>query len=108
MPNDLPTGLWVESQCAVLNAAGTAYYITQKGNHGSGVIMLKLLGRAGGCKLLIQQRDLDGDLGWVNALDEEIIAESKADEYIHRTINRDPDIWVIEIETTDMNNPFEG
>ena len=49
---------------------------------------------------------MDGNLGWVDALGKEIIAETDADEYIQRAITRDPDLWVVEIENTTTKNPF--
>lgn len=108
MGDTLPTALLVEATLKPLNDNGIFYYITNKGNHASGVILLKLNGLDKGCKLLIQERDWDGNLGWANVLDEEVLEEQKADDYIRRAIDRDPDLWVIEIEDQDMNNPFEG
>lgn len=104
----LPTGLWVEAVLRPLNERGIFYYIINKGNHASGVVMVKLNGLDNGCSLLIQQRDLDGNLGWMHALDEENLEEQKADAYIQRAIERDPDLWVIEVEDPERQNPFEG
>ncbi len=104
----LPTALLVDATLRPLNGRGIFYYITNKGNHASGIIMLKLNSLGQGCTLLIQQRDLDGNLGWTHALGEENVEEAKADEYITRSIARDPDLWVIEIEDPQRHNPFEG
>lgn len=104
----LPVHLWIDAQLRPLNSRGVFYYIQQRGEQNSGVILLKLNGLGGECKLLIQQRDLDGKLGWMNALNKDIVSESDADAYIQRSILRDPDLWVIEIEDKEMNNPFEG
>lgn len=105
----LPTGLWVEAECAKLNAAGQGYYIAQRGNYGSGVVMVKIydimLRQA---MLYVQQRDLDGVLGWVRALGAEPLAEGEVDRYIQRALSFDPDLWVIEIEAKTLDNPFEG
>jgi hypothetical protein len=38
----------------------------------------------------------------------EEIAESEIDAYIRRSIERDPDVWAIEIEDKEMSNPFGG
>ena len=46
-------------------------------------------------------------MGWVNALDKESLEERAADEYIQRSKARDPDLWVIEIEQDNLDNPFE-
>lgn len=104
----LPVHLWIDAQLRPLNDRGVFYYIQQRGECNSGVILLKLNGLNGECKLIIQQRDLDGDLGWMNALNKDIVSESDADAYIQRSVSRDPDLWVIEIEDKEMTNPFEG
>ncbi len=53
-------------------------------------------------------RDMDGKLGWMPALKGELVPEPEADEYIQRAVQRDPDLWVVEIETRDGSHPFEG
>lgn len=104
----LPVHLWVDAQLAPLNARGIFYYIHQKGEQNSGVVMVKLNGLKGQCRLLIQQRDFEGQLGWMNAMNKDHLDERDVDQYIQRAINRDPDMWVIEIEDPEMVNPFEG
>lgn len=104
----LPVHLWIDAQLKPLNDRGVFYYIQQRGEKNSGIILLKLNGLQGQCKLLVQQRDLDGDLGWMNALQKEQVEEADADAYIRRAIGRDPDLWVIEVEDAEMQNPFEG
>ncbi len=78
----LPVHLWIDAQLAPLNAKGVFYYIQQRGEKNSGVILLKLNGLGGECKLLIQQRDLDGDMGWMNALRKDMVDERDVDAYI--------------------------
>ena len=104
----LPVHIWVEAQLKPLNDKGVFYYIHQRGERNTGTILLKLNGLNGECRVLIQQRDLDGVLGWMNAIGKERVEEAPADQYIQRAITRDPDLWVIEIEDLEMENPFEG
>jgi len=69
--------------------------------------MLKINSLLGKVKLIIQERDFMTDqMKWVAALQEDIIEEKDADAFITRAIDRDPDLWVIEIEDKDMQNPF--
>lgn len=104
----LPVHLWIDAQLTPLAGRGIYYYIQQRGERNSGIILLKLNGLSGRCRLLIQQRDIDGVLGWMNALGQEEVEEKAADAYIQRSMSRDPDLWVIEIEDRAMDNPFEG
>lgn len=104
----LPVHLWIDAQLAPLSGRGIYYYILQRGEKNSGVILLKLSGLQGQCRLMIQQRGFDGVMGWMDAMGKELVEDGDADAYIQRAILRDPDLWVIEIEDRDMNNPFEG
>jgi hypothetical protein len=104
----LPTSLWVEAHLRRLGQEAVSYYIVNKGAYAAGMVLLKLFAPGQGCKVLVQQRDIDGNLGWMNALEHEIVEETKADDYIRRAVLRDPDVWVIEIEDKEMKNPFEG
>lgn len=107
MSDRLPTAVWVEAHLKNLTANAVFYHFIQKGNHSSGVVMLKLNGLRGQVKLIMQERNfMTDEIGWINTLDKEIVEESEADAYIARAISRDPDLWVIEIENTEMNNPF--
>lgn len=104
----LPTGLWIEAQLRHLGEKGIPYYIANKGAYASGTVLLKLNTLQNGCLLLLQVRDMSGILGWMNALKTERVAEAEADAYIRRAVDRDPDVWVIEIEDRTGTNPFEG
>lgn len=103
----IATHLIIEAKIRELSAQGVGVYVIHRGEKMDGLILLKLSDTAGQCKLLTQQRNLDGVLGWVNIFNEEIIDEQKGDEYIARAMSRDPDLWVVEIETRTLENPFE-
>lgn len=105
----LPSGLWVEAECAKLNARGQGYYISHTGNYASGVIMVKVYDITQRlATLYVQQRNLDGQLGWVYALGADPLMEGEVDSYIQRALSIDPDQWVIEIEAENLDNPFDG
>ena len=104
----LPTGIWMEAHLRRLNGEGVSYYIVNKGAYASGTVLVKIIGSNDECVLMSQQRDMDGNLGWMHVLGQETVEETDADSYIRRSITRDPDVWIIEIEDKSMTNPFEG
>ena len=81
--------------------------VIHKGEKMGGTVMLKIYQAGVGCRLLSQMRDLDGKLSWYPAHKEEIIEEREADERIRRAVDRDPDLWVIEMETQDGTIPLD-
>ncbi len=108
MSDRLPTALYVDAHLKTLTAQAKFYHFIQKGNHSSGIVMLKLNGLVGKVKLIIQERDFMTDkMTWVSAMQDEIVDETDADSYIERALSRDPDLWVIEIEDKEMQNPFD-
>ena len=107
--DQIPTALWIDAQLRSWAANGGAYYIVHKGAYSSGTILLKINTlSAGGCLLQQQQRDLNGDLGWMTLFKGSAVPETQADEYIRIAVDRDPDLWVIEVEDKERRNPFEG
>ncbi|MBU0797396.1 MAG: DUF1491 family protein, partial [Alphaproteobacteria bacterium] len=46
--------------------------------------------------------------GWLAAFDGDWTEEEKVDSYIERAVQRDPDLWVIEVESRSGEHPFPG
>jgi hypothetical protein len=64
-------------------------------------------GAAEGCSVLTQARGQDGELLWMRASGPVPVAEADADAYITRQRQRDPDIWVVEIEHREAGNVLD-
>ena len=103
----LPTHLYVQSHLWRCSAEGIPVYVLRKGERESGMIVLKVT-QPGGSRLYSQSRDLDGRLGWLAALGGGLVDEPTAAAYVDRQVKRDPDVWVIEVESRDGSHPFEG
>lgn len=104
----MPTSVWVQAGLALCSSRGVPAAVLRKGDPHTGIVLLKVATLDGTCRLLTQQRDIDGILAWVDALpNSSRPAESDADAYIERAGSRDPDLWVIELEDRDARNPFE-
>ena len=80
-----------------LAAIGVA--MTARGDPDAGAILLKLIDRDAGCTVLAQARRPDGTAVWLRATGPQPVAETEADAYIARQRGRDPDLWVLEIES---------
>lgn len=107
----LPLSLWLEGHLRRLNQTGQAYYILHRGAYDGAAVLLKINLLNGTSKLLTLMRSLthnDTDqLFWSPVLREEIMSEDPITSYITRAIQRDPDVWVVEIEDRHGRNPFE-
>lgn len=104
----LPAALWIDAHLRRLTLAAVPYYVINRGAYAAGTVMLKINMLENGCRLLQQQRGLDGKLGWMALFRGEAVAEKEADGHIARAVARDPDLWVIEVEDRTGANPFEG
>jgi hypothetical protein len=74
--------------------------VTARGDPDAGAILVKLCGREAQALVLSQTRRPDGSLAWLKATGAALVAECEADAYIARQRQRDPDLWVVEVETT--------
>ncbi len=104
----LPTELWVQAHLRRWSVDAMPAALLRRGEPERGTVLLKLNQIEAGCRILTQARDLDGRLGWLAALGGKLVAEAEADAYITRAIERDPDLWVIEIEDRNGRHPFDG
>ena len=98
----IPTYLWVEAEVRRLSGEGFGVYVASRGDRAGGMVLQKISDMAGNCRLRGQQRDLLGRLVWIDILQDEIVPENEADAYIRRAVERDPDLWVVEIEDRAM------
>jgi len=104
----IPTELWVKAHLRRLSAQAVPAFVVRRGDPHGGMVILKVNCLDLGCCVLTQTRDLDGALCWMPALSGELVPESEADAYIERQTARDPDLWVVEVETRDGEHGFEG
>lgn len=111
----IPTSLWLGAALRRVSDQGGAGYVIRRGEDQSGMVCL--LHRSPlGLTLYVQERDARGTLGW-RAVDpknqgstpgERSIEEAWASDYSARAAARDPDLWIVEIETRTIDFPLEG
>ena len=95
----LKAGIWVKALIRRCDLAAIGVAVLARGDPDAGAILLKLSPREGGCTVLAQARRPDGAAIWMRATGNAPVPESEAEAYIFRQRKRDPDLWVIEIET---------
>ncbi len=110
MPDDsrLPTGLWVSAQLRRCSVEAVPAVVLQRGDPDRGSLLLKLNLLNGTSRVLTQALGPDGRLAWLPAFQGAAAEEADAEAYVARAMQRDPDLWAIEIEHRDGWHPFEG
>jgi hypothetical protein len=103
----LKSALWVGALIRRCDLAAIAVAVVARGDKDSGAVLLRL-NRRGGCSVLTQARGPEGELLWMYATSPAVVAEADADTYIARQRRRDPDLWVIEIESDSPQTILDG
>jgi hypothetical protein len=95
----LKSSIQVKALVRRCDLAAIGIVVTARGDPDAGAILVKLCGQDAVAMVLAQARRGDGTLGWLRATGPATVAESEADAYIARQRQRDPDLWVVEVET---------
>jgi len=104
----LKSGIWIRALIRRCDLAAIAAAVVARGDGDAGAILLKFNGRDIGCSVLAQARGQDGELLWMRATGPVPVAEADADAYIERQRRRDPDLWVVEIESGSAETVIDG
>ena len=94
----LKAEFWIKAQIRVCDRENIAATIARRGDPTGGAILVKVNRFAAGCRVYTQVRDRDANPAWLCATGAEPVPEAEADAYIQRQIQRDYDLWVLEIE----------
>lgn len=107
METRLKSALWVQAVIRQCDLSARAAVVLRKGDPDSGSILVVLRGRDG-ATVLAQARDAEGRPAWVRGTGDAPADQDTVDAYVTRAVRRDPDLWVVEIESPDRLPPFEA
>lgn len=86
--------------------------VVRRGDSTAGAILVKVNHLGPGCLVLASANSLEGNTfaggrQWRRATGDALVPETEADAYIARQLNRDPDLWVLEIEDREGRHLME-
>ena len=102
----IKAGIWVQAVLRLGQADGRYGVVIRKCDADAGGVLVVLRGR-GGLSVLSQMRTAEGAAAWLRATGPAPVDQAAADAYVERQVKFDPDLWVLEFETPDLNPPFE-
>lgn len=98
---DLPIGMAISAAQHLHTADGLGFYVRQKGDPDRGLVVLYFEDAEA---LLTQERDFSTDrLHWR----ETTLLKEQAFDHLSRIAERDPDLWVVELDGVLAKNPFD-
>jgi GMP synthase (glutamine-hydrolysing) len=103
----LKAKLWVQAALRACQAQGATATIARRGDADAGAVLIKQNFLDGRFIVLTPLRSSEGTRCWLRGTGAEPVAEPVADAYVARQIERDSDIWVVEIEDRGGRLPFD-
>ena len=80
-------------RASVVSAMGM---VVKRGDRDAGTVWVKVMRLDGSCELFVPARNFEGERIWTRPVG--IVPEAEADAYTRKALDRDPDMWVVEIE----------
>ena len=96
---ELKTEIWASALIRRAGIAGAFAGVTRKGDTDAGAVLVKVATLDGKARLYTPARNGDGDRIWLDLSSGSLgDAEADVDAYVRKRADKDPDLWVIEIE----------
>lgn len=104
----LKTDIWIKAHLRRCMAEAVPAVIARKGDPDAGGVILRVNLLDGTSRVRSLTRDMDGAIAWIGGLGGDARPDAEVEGYIARQVDRDPDVWVVEIEHRHGWHPFEG
>jgi len=89
--------IWAEALIRRARLGGAFAYLRHHGDDDAGIVLIKVALMDDTAMIWAPERDENYNRVWV-AQSETPQSEAEADAWIERALQRDPDLWVVEIE----------
>jgi hypothetical protein len=99
----IKAGFRVKALVRRVQSQNASAFITRRGDEDAGAILIVLNGLAGKSRLLSQARNGTGELIWLMVSGVDPQADLDIAEDIAKRCARDPDLWVVEIESREFS-----
>lgn len=94
---ELSTWIWVDALRWRAEREGASVFVLHKGDGDAGAVLVKTVDGERLARLYVPVRDMEGERVWSQPLGSLPLEEARADAYIARRREDDPDIWAVEI-----------
>lgn len=110
---DIKTAFWAAALVRRAELAGASAVIARKGDPDGGAVLVKVSTLDGRARLYAPARNPQGERVWLDLSSGPLGVEERAvDEHAFRRAERDPDLWIIDIEDRAgrhfLTEPVEG
>lgn len=97
----LKAGIWVAAYIRRCFSADKPAMLRHRGDEQAGTVLIKVNRLDGTAMVLSPSFGIAGARVWLRATGTEPVAEAQADAYIDKRRARDPDLWLVEVESRD-------
>ena len=98
MEPKLKAEFWIKALLRRCATANVPAMVVRRGDADAGAALVKISDLKGGATVLGAGGAADGGRVWRRATGPEPASDAEAEAYIARQLQRDPDLWVVEIE----------
>ena len=98
MEPKLKTRIWVQALIRRTEINGASAFVARKGEPDAGVAVVKVSLLNGTAIVWSSSFGSDGQRRWIRATGDVPVPDMDAEAYIQRSVARDSDLWVVEIE----------
>ncbi|MBT3702857.1 MAG: DUF1491 family protein [Alphaproteobacteria bacterium] len=103
--------IWIKALIRRAQVAGAFAAVVRRGDDTAGSLLLKINKLDGQATVYVPGYNFDGQRVWRRHNKDGATPEAEADLYIEKSVARDPDIWVVEVEDregrTFLDEPIE-